>query len=127
MDILHLFVIFIAIEIFESNWQKAPTLYRLIENNFLVFQKSIFLYFSLHLSFFYLIYLSLSIDNYSFLMLSILALKFFDITLKLSIMKKLAKGEAIENILPYDVKLSFVLRYLNVLIYPISFLLSSSL
>lgn len=127
MDILHLFVIFIAIEIFESNWQKAPTLYRLIENNFLVFQKSIFLYFSLHLSFFYLIYLSLSMDNYSFLMLSIFALKFFDITLKLSIMKKLAKGEAIENILPYDVKLSFVLRYLNVLIYPISFLLSSSL
>lgn len=127
MDIFYLFIIFIAIEVFETNWQKAPTLYKLIQNNFLIFQKSIFLYFSLHLSFFYSIYLSLSMNNYNFLMLSILALKFFDISLKLSIMKKLANGEVIENILPYDVKLSFILRYLNVLIYPISFLLSSSL
>ncbi|WP_198305206.1 hypothetical protein [Arcobacter vandammei] len=125
MDIIYLFIIFIAIELFETNWQKSDTLYGLLENNFLAFRKSIFLYFTLHLSFFYTIYLSLSLNNFGFWMSSILVLKFLDISLKLSIMKKLSNNLSIEQIIPFNANITPILRYLNVLIYPITFLLAT--
>lgn len=127
MEIIYLFFIFIAIELFETNWQKSDTLYGLLENNFLAFRKSIFLYFILHLSFFYTIYLSFTLNNFGFWMSSIIILKFLDISLKLSIMKKLSNGLTLEEIIPFNANISPVLRYLNVLIYPLSFLFATAL
>jgi hypothetical protein len=122
MDILSLFLIFIALEFFESSWQKSDTLYGLIKNNFSIFQKNIFLYFLLHLTFFYTIYLSFFLNNFTFWMSSILIIKFFDISFKLTLMQKLSSGKEIEEIMPIDVKMTIVFRYMNVLIYPLSFL-----
>jgi hypothetical protein len=122
MDILSLFLIFIALEFFESNWQKSDTLYGLIKNNFSIFQKNIFLYFLLHLTFFYTIFLSFYLNNFSFWMSSILIIKFLDISFKLTLMQKLSSGKEIEEIMPMDVKMTIVFRYMNVLIYPLSFL-----
>lgn len=112
MEIVHFFFIFVAIELFESNWQKSSTLYGMLENNFLVYKKNIFLYFILHISFFYSLYLSISSNNFGFWMSSILALKFFDIIFKLSIMKKLSDGININEIIPFDANITPILRYL---------------
>ena len=122
MDIISLFFIFIAIELFESNWQKSDSLFGLISNNFAIYQKNIFLYFTLHLSFFYTIYLSLSLNNFGFWMSSILVLKFLDIAFKLSMMKKLSNGSTINEVMPINVKMTPFFRYMNVLIYPLSFI-----
>jgi hypothetical protein len=122
MDILSLFLIFIALEFFESNWQKSDTLYGLIKNNFSIFQKNIFLYFLLHLTFFYTIFLSFYLNNFSFWMSSILIIKFLDISFKLTLMQKLSSGKEIEEIMPMNIKMTIVFRYMNVLIYPLSFL-----
>ena len=127
MEVLYLFFIFVAIELFETNWQKSDTLYGLFENNFLAFKKSIFFYFILHLSFFYSIFLSLTLNNFGFWMSSIIVLKFLDISLKLSIMKKLSNGLSLEEIIPFNTNISPILRYLNVLIYPLSFLFATAL
>lgn len=127
MEIIYLFFIFVAIELFETNWQKSDNLYGLLENNFLVFKKSIFLYFILHLSFFYSIFLSITLNNFGFWMSSIIVLKFLDISLKLSIMKKMLNGFSLEQIIPFNANISPILRYLNVLIYPISFLFATAL
>jgi hypothetical protein len=127
MDILSLFLIFVALEFFESSWQKSDTLYGLIKNNFSIFQKNIFLYFLLHLTFFYTIYLSFSLSNFTFWMNSILIIKFLDISFKLTLMQKLARGKEIAEIIPMDVKMTIVFRYMNVLIYPLSFLFAVSL
>ena len=127
MDILSLFLIFVALEFFESSWQKSDTLYGLIKNNFSIFQKNIFLYFLLHLTFFYTIYLSFSLSNFTFWMNSILIIKFLDISFKLTLMQKLARGKEIAEIIPMDVKMTIVFRYINVLIYPLSFLFAVSL
>ena len=127
MEIIYLFFIFIAIELFETNWQKSDTLYGLLENNFLAFKKNIFFYFILHLSFFYSIFLSLTLNNFGFWMSSIIVLKFLDISLKLSIMKKLSNGLSLEEIIPFNTNISPILRYLNVLIYPLSFLFATAL
>ena len=81
----------------------------------------------LHLTFFYTIYFSFSLSNFTFWMNSILIIKFLDISFKLTLMQKLARGKEIAEIIPMDVKMTIVFRYMNVLIYPLSFLFAVSL
>ena len=127
MDLLSLLLIFIAVEIFESNWQKADSMYGLISNNFKIYEKNIFLYFTLHLSFFYTIFVSLYLNNLSFWMSSILVIKFLDIAFKLNMMKKISNGSSIDEVMPINVKMTPIFRYMNVLIYPISFVFAVGL
>ena len=126
MEILSLFLIFVALELFESKWQKSDTLYGLLNNNFQIFQKNIFLYFLLHLTFFYTIFVSFYLNNFSFWMSSILIIKFLDISFKLSLMKKLSNGTNIEEIIPFNMTLVPILRYMGVIIYPLSFLFAAA-
>ena len=125
MDIISLFFIFIAIELFESNWQKSDTLHGVIYNNYRVYKKSMFLFFFLNLGFIYSIFLVIYLHNNSFLMLSIVGVKFLDISLKLNMIKKLEDSVALEEIIP-NIKMNFVFRYINALIYPLTFLLSEN-
>jgi len=127
MDIFSLLLIFIALEVFESNWQKSDSMYGLISNNLKIYKKSIFLYFTLHLSFFYTIFISIYINNFSFWMSSILVIKFLDIAFKLNMMQKLSHGLSLEEVMPINVNMTPLLRYLNVLIYPLSFVFAIGL
>jgi len=122
MDIFLLLFIFILLEIFESTWQKSDTLYGYLHNNFLVFKKNIFLYFTLHITFLYTIFLSFYLNNFSFWMSSIFIIKFVDLCFKLSIMKKLLNDISIETIIPMNIKMSPLLRYFNVIVYPLTLL-----
>ena len=122
MDIISLLLIFIALEFFESTWQKSDTLYGFVNNNFTFFKKNIFIYFILHLSFFYTIFLSFYFTNFGFWMSSIFIVKFLDISFKLVIMKKLSNGVSIEEIMAINVKMTPILRYFNVIVYPLTFL-----
>ena len=127
MDLISLLLIFIAVELFESNWQKSDSLYGLISNNFAVYSKNIFLYFSLHLSFYYTIFLSLHLNNFGFWMSSILVVKFIDIAFKLSMMQKLSSGSSIEEVMPMNVKMTPLFRYINVLIYPLCYIFATGM
>jgi len=127
MESIYLFFIFIAIELFEINWQESDSLYGLIRNNFLVYKRNMFIYFILHLSFFYSLYLALSLNNFGFFMSVIIVLKFLDISFKLLLMKRLSSGKNIEELIPFNISISVALRYLNVLIYPSCFLLATFL
>lgn len=127
MEYLYLLIIFIAFELFEVNWQKSDSLYGLLDNNFLVFKKNVFLYFILHPSFFYTIFLSFYLNNFGFFMSSILILKFFDISIKLSLLKGLSKNKEMEDIVPYNIKMFPIIRYFNVITYPLFFLLATTL
>lgn len=125
MEIVTLFIIFVAIEIFESNWQKSDSLYGLIYNNYSVYKTNIFLFFLLNASFIYSIFLVIYLQNNSFLMLSIIGVKFLDISLKLNLMKKIDNEIPLEEVLP-NIRMTLLYRYLNVLIYPITFLFSEN-
>lgn len=127
MDLISLLLIFIAVELFESNWQKANDMHGLIANNFAMYQKNIFLYFTLHLSFFYALALALYLNNFSFWMSSILVIKFIDIAFKLTMMQKISNGIPIEEVMPINTKMTPLFRYMNVLIYPLSFVFATSL
>ncbi|RXJ99687.1 hypothetical protein CRU98_06575 [Arcobacter sp. CECT 8986] len=125
MDILSLFFIFVAVELFETNWQKSQTIYGLLSNNLAVYNRNIFLYFLFNASFIYSIFLTIYLNNYNLLMLSIVGIKFFDISFKLSILNKLNNGMTFEEIMP-NIQISFVLRYFNVFAYPVTFLFANN-
>ena len=127
MTILSLFLIFIALEFFESTWQKSDTLYGLIYNNFSIFNKNIILYFLLHTTFFYTILVSFYLNNFNFWMSSILVIKFLDISFKLTLMQKLSNGKELNEIIPMNINMNLVFRYMNVLIYPLTFLFAIGL
>ena len=127
MSILTLFLIFIVLEFFESTWQKSDTLYGLIYNNFSIFNKNIILYFLLHTTFFYIIFVSFYLNNFNFWMSSILVIKFLDISFKLTLMQKLSNGKELNEIIPMNINMNLVFRYMNVLIYPLTFLFAIGL
>jgi len=60
-------------------------------------------------------------------MLSILGVKFLDITFKLSMMKKLSDGHELEEVMPMNLKMTPLYRYMNVLIYPLSYIFAVGL
>ena len=122
MSILTLLLIFIVLEFFESTWQKSDTLYGLINNNFSIFNKNIILYFLLHTTFFYTIFLSFYLNNFTFWMSSILVIKFLDISFKLTLMQKLSSGKEINELIPMNINMNLVFRYMNLVIYPLTFL-----
>lgn len=123
MDLISLFLIFIAFELFESNWQKSETLYGLINKNFSIYKTNIFFYFLLNSSFIYSIFLVVYLQNNSFLLLSIVGIKFLDIAFKINIMTKMSKDILLEDIIP-NIKMGYLFRYLNAIVYPLTLLLA---
>jgi len=123
--IYFLIIFFVALELFESNWQKADTLFGVLENNYKVYQKGILLFFLLNPTFIYSIYLSISLNNFTFLMNCIIILKFADISLRLHLCNKINKNENIESVIPADFQYNNLIRYINVIIYPTTFFFST--
>lgn len=115
---------FAALEVFESNWQKSDTFAGVVKNNYLIYKKSVFIFILLNPTFFYALYLSISMNNYSFLMNLIIVLKFVDISFRLHLSRKIDNDEDVSNLIPEDMKYNFFLRYINVVIYPITFYFS---
>ncbi|WP_226896409.1 hypothetical protein [Poseidonibacter ostreae] len=60
-------------------------------------------------------------------MSSILVIKFLDIAFKLNMMQKLSNGSSLEEVMPINVKMTPIFRYMNVLIYPLSFVFAVGL
>ncbi|MDD2640321.1 MAG: hypothetical protein PHS65_04940 [Arcobacteraceae bacterium] len=125
-NLIFLFFLFVALELFEANWQKSDSLYGVIYNNFLVYQKSLFTFFMLNPTFFYVVFLTIYLNIDSWLMYAMMIIKFVDVAFKITMMQKLSKGEKMEDIMPVNMKMGFLYRYMNVLIYPITFLFASN-
>jgi len=115
---------FAALEIFESNWQKSDTFAGVVKNNYLIYKKSVFLFILLNPTFFYALYLAISMNNYSFLMNLIIVLKFVDISFRLHLSRKIDNDEDVSGLIPEDMQYNFFLRYTNVVIYPVTFYFS---
>ncbi|MCK5111180.1 MAG: hypothetical protein KAQ94_06635 [Arcobacteraceae bacterium] len=118
-------IIFAGLEVFESNWQKADTFYGVIKNNYIVYQKSLLLYFFLNPTFIYTLFLSFYLNNFTFWMSSIIVLKFADISFRLHLMQKIDKDEPLSDIIPIDMSMNNYLRYINVVIYPLCFIFAN--
>ncbi|MGE0051122.1 MAG: hypothetical protein AB7S49_06300 [Arcobacter sp.] len=60
-------------------------------------------------------------------MSSILILKFLDISFKLILMKNLLNGREIDELLQFNIQITPLFRYMNVIIYPITFIFATTL
>lgn len=114
--------IFLLLEFFESNWQKAPTLYGVIYNNYSMYEKNTLLYFLVNTTFIYSIFLAFYLNLFNFWMSSIIVIKFIDIAFRLHIINRLKCGSELSEFIPADINMNNLFRYLNVLIYPLSFI-----
>lgn len=89
MDILTQFImIMIVLELIEANLQKATTLGAVIEKLYHYYQKSIFLLFMLHPTFYFVIFVALYLNIFNLYIIVILLVKIFDIFFKIEMIKQ---------------------------------------
>ncbi len=81
-DIYTLALIYIFLELFETQWQKADTMMGMLLNMYERYRNSMLLFLVLHPTFYFTIYLAMT-TNYSTEILFVLFIKTFDIATKI--------------------------------------------
>ena len=90
MNTLMLFILILVIlELFEAWWQRSDTLMDLLSKDYHYYQKSIFLFFLMHPSFYFVLFVVLSTQILNGWMVMILLLKSVDIFFKITMMQNL--------------------------------------
>lgn len=120
MEILTQFIIImVALELFEAYLQKAPTLGDVISKLHTYYQKSVFFFFMMHPTFYFVLFVSLYLNVLNFYIIAILLLKVFDMFFKIELIKQryLTKNmdEEIKMILHF--KMAPWMGFLGVLVY----------
>jgi hypothetical protein len=79
----------IVLELFEAWWQRAETMIGVLANGYRYYQKSIFLFFLMHPSFYFILFVILFTQTLNGWMITILLLKVVDIFFKITLMQNL--------------------------------------
>ena len=89
MEILtQLLIIMIILELMEASLQRAKTLGGMIEKLYVYYNKSIFLFFMIHPTFYFILFVSLYLNLVNFYIIAILLIKTFDIFFKIELIKQ---------------------------------------
>ncbi|KIM08845.1 MAG: hypothetical protein KU29_03780 [Sulfurovum sp. FS06-10] len=112
-------VIMIVLELIEAKMQKASTLGTMIERLYGYYQKSVFLFFLIHPTFYFALFVSLYLDLLDFYMIVILLMKTFDIFFKIEMIKQkyITKNMERELTSMLELKMAPWMEYLGVIIY----------
>ena len=95
-DIYTLTLIYLILELFETQWQKADTLIGMLENMNKKFQSNILQFLVLHPTFYFTIYLAM-ITDYSAEILLVLFIKTFDIATKIILMVQVFQKQEVSQ------------------------------
>jgi len=89
MNILsQIVLLMLLIELIETNLHRAETLELMITRLYGYYQKSIFIFFLVHPSFYFVIFVSIYLNTLDFYMIFILLLKSLDIFFKIEMMRQ---------------------------------------
>jgi hypothetical protein len=89
MEILtQLIIIMIVLELMEASLQRAKTLGAMIEKLYVYYDKSIFLFFMVHPTFYFTLFVSLYLNLVNFYIIVILLIKTFDMFFKIELIKQ---------------------------------------
>jgi hypothetical protein len=77
------------LEFFEAVMQRSDTLYGVMQKLYGWYQKSIFLFFLIHPTFYFTLFVVILTDRLNFYMILILSMKIFDLFYKLTLIKKI--------------------------------------
>ena len=121
------FLLFIVFELFEVWWQKAPTLYGVLERVYHYYQRSIFLLFFMHPTLYLSIYLMM-LSGYDLYLQILLGFKFGDIAIKLLFVQKVFIKRNVDEELSLMLKseIEWYMLYFGVLFYPLLIFLGFS-
>jgi hypothetical protein len=117
-----LFVVIMMIcELFEAWWQRADTIEGLLANGYRFYRQSIFVFFLMHPSFYFVLFVILATGIFNGWMMTVLVLKVTDLFLKITMMQKLfVRMEADDAIGPFlQEPMSPWLLLTGVSLYPI--------
>ncbi len=89
MNILsQIVLLMLMIELIETHLHRADTLELMIERLYGYYQKSVFLFFLVHPSFYFVIFISIYLNLLNFYIIAILILKSLDIFFKIEMMRQ---------------------------------------
>ena len=77
----------VVLELFEVMIQRADTLYGIISRLYGWYRKSIFLFFLVHPTFYFILFVAIATDRLNFYIIMIIAMKVFDLFYKLELIK----------------------------------------
>lgn len=86
--LIEIMIAMTLLEIFEASWQRATTIEGMLYNSYYYYQKSIFLLFLMHPTFYFVLFVSLATQTLNFGIVTILTLKSIDLIFKVDIIKK---------------------------------------
>ena len=86
---LTLTMILVFLELFEAFMQRSDTLYGVMEKLYGWYQKSIFLFFLIHPSFYFILFVVIATNTLNIYMILISTLKIFDLFYKLELIKRI--------------------------------------
>lgn len=121
MNILsQIVLLMLIIELIETHLHKAETLGLMIDRLYGYYQKSVFLFFLVHPSFYFTVFVSLYLNILNFYMIAILLLKGLDIFFKIEMMRqkfvyKESMDKELENML--RLKMSPLVSFLSSFMY----------
>ncbi|MCF6330019.1 MAG: hypothetical protein L3I99_00550 [Sulfurimonas sp.] len=119
-DILLSYIfIFVLLEMYEVQWQKATTLIGMLARMFEYYKKSIFLFLVKHPTFYFAIWFMV-VNDYNIYAVSLFAIKTLDIATKIVLMKRvfIDKDISPELSLAMLTPLNKFLPYIGVVAYP---------
>ena len=112
-------LVFLFLETYEVQWQKAGTIVGMLARMFESYKKSIFLFLVMHPTFYFAIWFML-ITDYNLYALSLFGIKMVDIAMKIILMKQVF----IEKEITHELSLALLtplnkyMPYMGLVIYP---------
>jgi hypothetical protein len=117
--LLQIIFALILLELLEIYLHKAETLADMIDKLFLYYKESIFLFFLVHPTLYFILGVLLYFDAFNFYGISILLLKVFDIFFKIELIKQRHYLSSIDSELEkvMDMKLTFSMKFLALFVH----------
>ncbi len=117
-DIYTVTLIYIMLELFETQWQKADTMMGMLRNMYARYRSNVLLFLLLHPTFYFTIYLAM-VTHYKAEILVVLFVKTFDIATKIIMMTQIFEKKEISAALAQmlHAPLHKVMPYIGLFLY----------
>lgn len=120
MDILtQIILLMVMLEIIEANFQRASTLEGMIERLYGYYQQSVFVFFLVHPTFYFVLFIALYLNLFNWYTLAILGLKSLDIFFKIEMIQQRYLRQQMDEELKIMMKMKLApwMSLLGVLMY----------
>ena len=117
--ILNYIIIYIFLEIYEVQWQKATTMVGMLARMYEYYKKSVFLFLIMHPTFYFSIFIML-VSNYNMYAVFFFSIKVLDIGMKIMLIKQVFIDKEISHELSLALltPLNKYLPFMGLVVYP---------